>query len=154
MNELYRLETERVLFWLIHNSFQIHWFIHTSFLWFQHNSTKNYMIYNSSSIKWTGLTIIRLFEDAHFLSLIFETSKKFEAKLRVRLVLGTLPETLTRNHHLSFIFHQFLILFCSAVTKCATWSYCVTIIVLGKNKHVKICLSMSAKLCAFNHLPT
>ena len=34
--------------------------------------------------------------------------KKFEAKLRVRLALGTFLETLTRNHHLSFIFHQFL----------------------------------------------
>ena len=34
--------------------------------------------------------------------------KKFETMLRVSLVLGTFPETLTRNHHLSFIFHQFL----------------------------------------------
>ena len=34
--------------------------------------------------------------------------KKCEAMLRVRLVLGTFPETLTRNHHLLFIFHQFL----------------------------------------------
>ena len=80
--------------------------------------------------------------------------KKFEAKLRVRLVLGTFPETVTRNHHLSLIFHQFLRLFCHTITKCAKRSYCVTSIVLGKNKHVKICLPMSAKLCALNHIPT
>ena len=97
-------------------------------------------------------TVIRLFEDAHFLGLILKPVKKFEAKLKVRLVLGTCPETQTRNHHLSFIFHQFLRLFCRTITKCTTRSYCVTSIVLGKNEHVKICLPMSAKLCALNHL--
>ena len=80
--------------------------------------------------------------------------KKFEAKLRVRLVLGTLPETITRNHYVSFIFHQFLRLFCHTITKWATRSYCILSIVLGKNKHVIICLPMSAKLCALNHLRT
>ena len=51
------------------------------------------------------------------------------------LVLGTFPETLTRNHHLSFIFHQFLRLFCRTVMKCTMRSYCVTIIVTSMLTH-------------------
>ena len=72
----------------------------------------------------------------------------------MRLVLGTLAETITRNHNLSFIFHQLLRLFCRTITKCVTRSYCIMSIVLGKNKHVNICLPMSTKLGALNHLRT
>ena len=39
-----RLKAERALFWLVHNFFQIH----KSFLWFQHNSTKEW--YDSSRL--------------------------------------------------------------------------------------------------------
>ena len=84
-------------------------------------------------MKVISITVMRLLEDAHFLSLMFETSKEFEGKLRVRLVLGTFPETPIRNHHLSFIFHQFLR---HTIKKCATQPYCSMSIVLGKNKHV------------------
>ena len=72
--------------------------------------------------------------------------------VRVCFVLGTFPETLTRNHYLSFIFYQFLRVFCCTITKCAMQLHCITSIVLGKNKHVKVCLPMSAKLCALIHL--
>ena len=42
-------------------------------------------------------TIIRLIEDTPFLAQLLKPVKKFEAKLRVRLVLGTFPETITIN---------------------------------------------------------
>ena len=38
-----RLKTETVSFWLVHNSFQIHLFIHHCF-WVQHNSTKKIVV--------------------------------------------------------------------------------------------------------------
>ena len=95
-------------------------------------------------------TVIRLIEDAPFLFL--KPVKKRDAKIRVRLVLGTFQETLTRNHHLSFIFHRFLRRLCRTIAKCAWGSYVIGGIVLGKNKQVKICLPMRAKLCALNHL--
>ena len=33
--------------------------------------------------------------------------KKYEAELRVRLILGTFPETITKQQHLSVIFNRF-----------------------------------------------
>ena len=73
-------------------------------------------------------------------------------KLRVRLVLGTFPETLTRNHHLSFVFHQFLRCLRRTTVKCARGLYFIGSIVLDNNKQVKICLPMSSKFWALNHL--
>ena len=53
------------------------------------------------------------------------------------------------DHDLSFLFHRFLKRLRHTIAKCARGSY---FIVLGKNKQVKRCLPMSAKLCALNHL--
>ena len=67
-------------------------------------------------------------------------------------MLGTFLETLTRNQHLSFVSPWFLRVICHTIAKYIMRSYFVRSIVLSKNKQVKICLPMSAKLCALNHL--
>ena len=77
-----------------------------------------------------------------------------ENPVREHLVSGTFSENLTRNRHLSFIFHWFLRHLRRTIVKCTRGSYFIGSIVLGKNKQVKICLPMSTKLqlCALNHL--
>ena len=96
------------------------------------------------------ITVIHQTEDVPFLGLIFETSEELEAKLRMRLVLGTSPETLTRNHHLS------LLVFKTPPSDNREVRYAIVpslvgSIVLRKNKRAKVCLPMSVKLCDLNH---
>ena len=60
----------------------------------------------SSEVSW--VTVIRLIEDAPFWAQLLRPVKKCEAKLRARLTLGTSPETITKQQHLSFTFYRFL----------------------------------------------